>query len=132
MITNPRAKINFSDKDKTILSINHNYYVRTAIATLADIFLTSMIFLLINIVIAALLFGLFYLMSRNMNGRQAEQLMPVYVLAVGAITALMSIIFFIYVIVKIARISTMRKHVNRIERGIVENCTVNSEALKAE
>ena len=132
MITNPRAKINFSDKDKTILSINHNYYVRTAIATLADIFLTSMIFLLINIVIAALLFGLFYLMSRKMNGRQAEQLMPVYVLAVGAITALMSIIFFIYVIVKIARISTMRKHVNRIERGIVENCTASSEAPKAE
>ncbi|MBR5669641.1 hypothetical protein IKX12_00990 [Candidatus Saccharibacteria bacterium] len=123
MIKNPSAKINFSDKDKTIMLTNHNYYVRTAIATLADIFLTwiKMAFITIGIILLTLF--ILYL-QRDKMGRYGEQYMMYFIYFCIALVILMTIIFLIYVIVKIGRISTMRKAVNRIESKIIDNCTV--------
>ena len=123
MIKNPAAKINFTDKDKTIMLTNHNYYVRTAIATLADIFLTWIKMFFITLGIIALTFFLFYLQRDNM-GKHGEQYMMLFIYLSIALAVLMTIIFMIYVIVKIGRISTMRKTVNRIENNIIDNCTV--------
>lgn len=121
MINNISAKINFSDKDKTILSVNHNYYVRTAIATIADMIITLLICLCIQAVVtvAAVLIGV------SMEGQDSgERMMNTILVGAIAIDVFIAIFYFIYVIAKIARVSHMRKHINRIEDEIVRNSTV--------
>ena len=116
MINNISAKINFSDKDKTILSVNHNYYVRTAIATIADMIITLLICLCIQAVVtvAAVLIGV------SMEGQDSgERMMNTILVGAIAIDVFIAIFYFIYVIAKIARVSHMRKHINRIEDEIV-------------
>ncbi len=125
MIKNPSAKFNFSDKDKTILSINHNYYVRTAIATLADMFLTFIIIVIIAAVVTGI--GLVFVIS-NEGGHEDVKMNATVWTCVLVIDALLAIFYFFYVIVKIARVSKERKHVNRIENQIIENCSVSSKA----
>ena len=121
MIKNISAKINFSDKDKTILSVNHNYYVRTAIATIADMIITLLICLCIQAVVtvAAVLIGV------SMEGQDSgERMMNTILVGAIAIDVFIAIFYFIYMIAKIARVSHMRKHINRIEDEIVRNSTV--------
>lgn len=121
MINNISAKINFSDKDKTILSVNHNYYVRTAIATIADMIITLLICLCIQaiVTVAAVLIGV------SMEGQDSgERMMNTILVGAIAIDVFIAIFYFIYMLAKIARVSHMRKHINRIEDEIVRNSTV--------
>ena len=121
MIERIDAKMNFSDKDKTILSVNHNYYVRTAIATLADMFLT----LLIICGIAALVtFICIMIVVSNEGSDSAVKTNAMVLTAMVTLDVLLGIFYFVYVIVKIARVSTMRKHVNHLEKAVIKNCTV--------
>ena len=121
MIERIDAKMNFSDKDKTILSVNHNYYVRTAIATLADMFLT----LLIICGIAALVtFICIMIVVSNEGSDSAVKTNAMVLAAMVTLDVLLGIFYFVYVIVKIARVSTMRKHVNHLEKAVIKNCTV--------
>ena len=123
MIERIDAKMNFSDKDKTILSVNHNYYVRTAIATLADMFLT----LLIICGIAALVtFICIMIVVSNEGSDSAVKTNAMVLTAMVTLDVLLGIFYFVYVIVKIARVSTMRKHVNRLEKVVTKNCTVGA------
>jgi heme/copper-type cytochrome/quinol oxidase subunit 2 len=124
MIKNIKAKMNFSDKDKTILSVNHNYYVRTAIATLADMFLT----LIILLIIAAVVTGgaVLFLVSNEGSDEKVKTNATVFAIA-ATIDVLLAVFYFFYVIVKIARISKERKHVNRIEKEIIKSCTVGED-----
>jgi hypothetical protein len=46
--------------------------------------------------------------------------------AMVTLDVLLGIFYFVYVIVKIARVSTMRKHVNRLEKAVIKNCTVGA------
>lgn len=121
MINNISAKINFSDKDKTVLSVNHNYYVRTAIATLADMFITLLICLCIQAVITIIA----VLVAVSMEGsNRGDNTMTAIIIGAVAVDVFIAIFYFFYVIAKIARISHMRKHVNHIEDAIIKNCTV--------
>ena len=123
MIERIDAKMNFSDKDKTILSVNHNYYVRTAIATLADMFLT----LLIICGIAALVtFICIMIVVSNEGSDSAVKTNAMVLTAMVTLDVLLGIFYFVYVIVKIARVSTMRKHVNRLEKAVIKNCTIGA------
>lgn len=121
MIKDIEAKMNFSDKDKMILSINHNYYVRTAIATLADMFLTFIIVCIIAAVVTIL--GLMFLIGLE-SSDEAHQIGTAIMVAAITIDVLLGVFYFIYVIVKIARVSKMRKHVNRIENDVIRKCVV--------
>lgn len=129
MINNISAKINFSDKDKTVLSINHNYYVRTAIATIADMIITMLICICIQAVVAAI--ALVVAIMNEGKSSMNENTMMGIVIAAIAIDVFIAIFYFFYVIAKIARVSHMRKHVNRIEDAIIKNCTVG-ETSEAE
>ena len=120
MIKNINAKINFSDKDKTILSVNHNYYVRTAIATLSDMFLTFLIVITLGAIITVV--GI--LLGVSMEGKESsEKIMQSILIGTVAIDVALVLFYFIYVIAKIARVSHMRKHVNRIEDVIIQRST---------
>lgn len=120
MIKNINAKINFSDKDKTILSVNHNYYVRTAIATLSDMFLTFLIVITLGAIITVV--GI--LLGVSMEGKESsEKIMQSILIGTVAIDVALVLFYFIYVIAKIARVSHMRKHVNRIEDTIIQRST---------
>lgn len=121
MIERIDAKMNFSDKDKTILSVNHNYYVRTAIATLADMFLTLLI---ICGIVALVTFICIMIVVSNEGSNSAAKTNTMVLTAMVTLDVLLGIFYFVYVIVKIARVSTMRKHVNRLEKAVIKNCTV--------
>ena len=121
MIERIDAKMNFSDKDKTILSVNHNYYVRTAIATLADMFLTLLI---ICGIIALVTFICIMIVVSNEGSSSDTKINAMVLTAMVTLDVLLGIFYFVYVIVKIARVSTMRKHVNRLEKEVIKNCTV--------
>lgn len=131
MIKDPTAKFNFSDKDKTVLLVNHNYYVRTAIATLADMFLTFIIIVIIAVVITGA--GLLFVVGNEGSHENTRANTAVWTFVL-VIDALLAIFYFFYVIVKIARVSKQRKHVNHIENQIIENCVVatKTEEPKAE
>lgn len=126
MIKNSNAKINFSDKDKTILFVNHNYFVRTAIATLADMFLTSLIVTIIGAVVTGLL--LFVGMLLENSNTNIYKIGNICLFLAIILDICLGIFYFFYVIVKIARISKMRKHVNRIEGEIISKSTTGSGA----
>ena len=121
MIERIDAKMNFSDKDKTILSVNHNYYVRTAIATLADMFLTLLI---ICGIVALVTFICIMIVVSNEGSDSAVRTNAMVLTAMVTLDVLLGIFYFVYVIVKIARVSTMRKHVNHLEKAVIKNCTV--------
>ena len=121
MIERIDAKMNFSDKDKTILSVNHNYYVRTAIATLADMFLTLLI---VCGIVALVTFICIMIVVSNEGSSSATKTNAMVLTAMVTLDVLLGIFYFVYVIVKIARVSTMRKHVNRLEKEVIKNCTV--------
>lgn len=121
MIERIDAKMNFSDKDKTILSVNHNYYVRTAIATLADMFLTLLI---ICGIVALVTFICIMIVVSNEGSDSAVKTNAMVLTAMVTLDVLLGIFYFVYVIVKIARVSTMRKHVNHLEKAVIKNCTV--------
>jgi len=123
MIERIDAKMNFSDKDKTILSVNHNYYVRTAIATLADMFLTLLI---VCGIVALVTFICIMIVVSNEGSSSATKTNAMVLTAMVTLDVLLGIFYFVYVIVKIARVSTMRKHVNRLEKEVIKNCTVGS------
>ena len=123
MIDDIDAKINFSDKDKTILTINHNYYVRTAIATLSDMFLTFLILL----IIAAVNTFVGVMIGVSMEGKN-ENMSSTILAATLVIDGALALFYLIYVIAKIARVSKMRKHANRIEKKIIEKSTVSTKA----
>jgi hypothetical protein len=123
MIERIDAKMNFSDKDKTILSVNHNYYVRTAIATLADMFLTLLI---ICGIVALVTFICIMIVVSNEGSDSAVKTNAMVLTAMVTLDVLLGIFYFVYVIVKIARVSTMRKHVNRLEKAVIKNCTVGA------
>lgn len=123
MIERIDAKMNFSDKDKTILSVNHNYYVRTAIATLADMFLTLLI---ICGIVALVTFICIMIVVSNEGSSSATKTNAMVLTVMVTLDVLLGIFYFAYVIVKIARVSTMRKHVNRLEKQVIKNCTVGA------
>ena len=123
MIERIDAKMNFSDKDKTILSVNHNYYVRTAIATLADMFLTLLI---ICGIVALVTFICIMIVVSNEGSDSAVKTNAMVLTAMVTLDVLLGIFYFVYVIVKIARVSTMRKHVNHLEKAVIKNCTVGA------
>jgi len=126
MIKNPKARINFSDKDKTILLVNHNYFVRTAIATLADMFLTSLIITIIGAVVTGILLFVGALLENS--DTNIYKIGNICMFLAIILDICLGIFYFFYVIVKIARISKMRKHVNRIEGEIISNSTADSGA----
>ena len=123
MIERIDAKMNFSDKDKTILSVNHNYYVRTAIATLADMFLTLLI---VCGIVALVTFICIMIVVSNEGSSSDTKINAMVLTAMVTLDVLLGIFYFVYVIVKIARVSTMRKHVNRLEKEVIKNCTVGA------
>ncbi len=129
MIKNIDAKLNFSDKDKTILSINHNYFMRTAVATLSDMFLT---FLIVGFIAAVVTFiGVMLGVHFEGGGENGENMSAIFIISTVAIDSMLALFYFVYIIVKIARISKMRKHVNRIENDIIEHSIVGTKS-KAE
>jgi hypothetical protein len=52
-----------------------------------------------------------------------DRMMTTILVSAIAVDIFIAIFYFIYIIAKIARVSHMRKHVNRIEDEIVRNST---------
>lgn len=71
------------------------------------------------VTVAAVLIGV------SMEGQDSgERMMNTILVGAIAIDVFIAIFYFIYMIAKIARVSHMRKHINRIEDEIVRNSTV--------